>query len=598
MGERAAASWTPKQGRHSVTIGPSLQRTLKARKNEPPPNAKHERHYYAFRYGFLPESVDLAKPSTAQVRKGEANRKVDLQRGSVNNDDEVHLFDGTETTSKEWDCVLIYDEESKMFTLEKLDSTVQLTYDKKRSRSQLQTASPLPSSIPSTSASSPDSAPLAQSAPHRTKPKTAAEQLEAEFEGVPMNGSPRTSPPKNAAQEPMRKKPQKKDPRELMFRKKQPLTSAPVLPPRVDEGTESGEIVENSRRGTSARLSAAPASSAPSPSHTAAGPNRRSLADYKADRAIVPKPPTPPTHPLPAKPTGAASPPKSSTAPVQSPVPAPAKVTPKSAQNGPKPTLKKRERPDESSLPPSPPKRPKQSLSQARPQTQPKQPLPPPPKKEVELAFPGGGSNFALPSSSSAPSSKPPSSKPSGNKSAAASLSFPGSPGIAPSLPASQPAPALAAAADDSDEEEWDDVLPTAQAAPPPSTAPARMAAPAPPPPIVSRAITMEEIVPEPTVHRDEPDDEEEEIDEDIFAEQLKEQLGEDEEDDFLAAAISPFVESQPMPSEPRRPISMNQLASFDGEGDGDGDDSNMRGEDDIFGDDDDTSSSDDSDDD
>lgn len=34
--------------------------------------------------GFLPESVDLAKPSTAQVRKGEANRKVDLQRGSVN----------------------------------------------------------------------------------------------------------------------------------------------------------------------------------------------------------------------------------------------------------------------------------------------------------------------------------------------------------------------------------------------------------------------------------------------------------------------------------------------------------------------------------
>jgi len=103
------------------------------------------------------------------------------------------------------------------------------------------------------------------------------------------------------------------------------------------------------------------------------------------------------------------------------------------------------------------------------------------------------------------------------------------------------------------------------------------------------RTITMEEIVPEPTVRLEEPDEEEEEIDEDMFAEELNQHLGEDEEEDFLAAAISPVVESQPIPAEDRRPMTMNQLAGGLGE-----DDEN----DNMWGDDDDTSSSDDSDDD
>ena len=33
---------------------------------------------------FMPESVDLAKPGTAQVRKGEEHKSVNLQRGCVN----------------------------------------------------------------------------------------------------------------------------------------------------------------------------------------------------------------------------------------------------------------------------------------------------------------------------------------------------------------------------------------------------------------------------------------------------------------------------------------------------------------------------------
>lgn len=104
----------------------------------------------------------------------------------------------------------------------------------------------------------------------------------------------------------------------------------------------------------------------------------------------------------------------------------------------------------------------------------------------------------------------------------------------------------------------------------------------------------MEEIVPEPTVRREEPKEEEEgdeeEIDPEMFAQELNQTLGEDEElpeeEDFLSVAISPVVENQPMPTEDRRPMSMNQFAGgFD-------DNENM------WGDDDDTSSSDDSDDD
>lgn len=64
---------------------------------------------------------------------------------------EIHVFGGAEHPAKEWDCVLIYDEEtgvianflrvlcshlnssgySQTFTLEKLDSSLVLTYERK-----------------------------------------------------------------------------------------------------------------------------------------------------------------------------------------------------------------------------------------------------------------------------------------------------------------------------------------------------------------------------------------------------------------------------------------------------------------------------------
>ena len=41
------------------------------------------------------------------------------------------VFKGEEKPAKEWDCVLIFDEATQTFTLEKLDSVVNLNFDGK-----------------------------------------------------------------------------------------------------------------------------------------------------------------------------------------------------------------------------------------------------------------------------------------------------------------------------------------------------------------------------------------------------------------------------------------------------------------------------------
>jgi hypothetical protein len=49
----------------------------------------------------------------------------------------VVVFKGDENPAKEWECVLIYDEATQTFTLEKLDSLVNLNFDTKtRSRTR------------------------------------------------------------------------------------------------------------------------------------------------------------------------------------------------------------------------------------------------------------------------------------------------------------------------------------------------------------------------------------------------------------------------------------------------------------------------------
>ena len=69
----------------------------------------------------IPPSIPHAYVSTRTDESGFAS----LQSN------EVVVFKGEEKPAKEWDCVLIYDEATQTFTLEKLDSLVNLNFDGK-----------------------------------------------------------------------------------------------------------------------------------------------------------------------------------------------------------------------------------------------------------------------------------------------------------------------------------------------------------------------------------------------------------------------------------------------------------------------------------
>ncbi|KAL0949017.1 hypothetical protein HGRIS_009112 [Hohenbuehelia grisea] len=152
-------SWMPAMGRHKVNIGSSLGRALKARKGGSAPTTKRsnlpDRDFYSFRYNRKPPSVDTSKPGTIDVNRGKEATKVTVEHPSVQ-DGETHLFTGTEDTAKEFDCVLIYDEETGTFTLEKLDSYVSLNHVKKVATTSRPrpSASPLPPPPPPVPASS------------------------------------------------------------------------------------------------------------------------------------------------------------------------------------------------------------------------------------------------------------------------------------------------------------------------------------------------------------------------------------------------------------------------------------------------------------
>lgn len=63
------------------------------------------------------------------------------------------MFKGDEKPAKEWECVLIYDEATQTFTLEKLDSLVNLNFDAKaqsRTRPVASRTSTVPPFLPHT----------------------------------------------------------------------------------------------------------------------------------------------------------------------------------------------------------------------------------------------------------------------------------------------------------------------------------------------------------------------------------------------------------------------------------------------------------------
>ncbi|KAL4075662.1 RNA polymerase II transcription elongation factor-domain-containing protein [Scleroderma yunnanense] len=128
----ADTQWMPTGGRHRVSIGTSLARALRARKGATQPKRTNlpDRNFYSFRYNFKPESIDPDRPGSVEVKRGKESTTVTLERPSTQ-PGENHLFKGLDQPVKEYDCVLIYDEELGTFTLEKIDGFTKFSYDRK-----------------------------------------------------------------------------------------------------------------------------------------------------------------------------------------------------------------------------------------------------------------------------------------------------------------------------------------------------------------------------------------------------------------------------------------------------------------------------------
>ncbi|KXN81642.1 Ell-associated factor Eaf [Leucoagaricus sp. SymC.cos] len=242
-----STSWMPAQGKFQVTIGPSLNRALKARKQGGTPPAANprrnlpDRDFYSFRYNFKPPAVDLTKPGTIEVKKGKEKTQVAVEHSS-SQAGEAYVFAGTETQAKECDVVLIYDDETGTYTLEKLDSFVNLTWERKRT-SAARAPSP---DVPSPS--------------DMDAPGDNDEDLEKELLETLDENNPVTKPTKpRLSQPPPRPPPQRKEEEEeeeILIppvqevgppppAKSQPAKSArptkPIPKPRVSAATASAE---------------------------------------------------------------------------------------------------------------------------------------------------------------------------------------------------------------------------------------------------------------------------------------------------------------------------------------------------------------------
>ncbi|KIY45144.1 hypothetical protein FISHEDRAFT_61320 [Fistulina hepatica ATCC 64428] len=130
MATAESISWLPVQGLHQVNIGSSLTRALKARNGMPAAKSKFpERDFYSFRYNFKPPSVDATKPGNLSITRSGDTSQATVTQPSQTGD--THMFIGSASPAKEVDCILIYDEETQTFMLEKLDSYMSLKYEKK-----------------------------------------------------------------------------------------------------------------------------------------------------------------------------------------------------------------------------------------------------------------------------------------------------------------------------------------------------------------------------------------------------------------------------------------------------------------------------------
>ncbi|KAJ2932494.1 hypothetical protein H1R20_g4621, partial [Candolleomyces eurysporus] len=423
----ANASWMPAAGRHRVEIGSSLARALKSRKllnnnggAEAPPVANKRSHlpdkdFYTFRYYHKPPSVDPKKPGMIEFRK----KDVTLELPSVQAGEST-MFRGQETSLNKHECVLIYDEDTGTFTLEKLDACIQLTSDRN-----------LPSIIPRNASPAPSNSARGPSNAYNND----ASNIDQDILDL-VDADPAPAPPTSS------------------LKKKSAAAAAapPPPPPRKKEEEEEGEAEEDDFPIPNRKRAVSPARPAPALSSK---PPSRPIKPLP--KSVVPKPTVPPvaaaasssasSSRLPAPPAEAALPPRP-----KSSVPLPGnkgkqqKQPP--AQRVPPPTAAKDEHIGES-IPPAKaaPVRPQQAARPvAKPPTRQQPPAPPPPPSAAPLALPGSSS--VLPTLPSAL----PGSRPMGGKARVEP------PAAAAAVPPPLQAPVEVMSDSDDDEFGWDEI--------------------------------------------------------------------------------------------------------------------------------------------
>ncbi|KAG8863721.1 hypothetical protein FRB96_007558 [Tulasnella sp. 330] len=122
--------WRPPNGAHDVSVGPVLQAALDAL-DSGTAHSGTSTEYYSFRYNFKPESVDASKPGRIDNIEPKTDGQVGfkLEQSSTAGEDR-HTFAGIQSPAKDFECVLIYDEATGDFTLEKVESWIDLKYDR------------------------------------------------------------------------------------------------------------------------------------------------------------------------------------------------------------------------------------------------------------------------------------------------------------------------------------------------------------------------------------------------------------------------------------------------------------------------------------
>ena len=496
-----------------------------------------------------------------------------------------HSFVGSAPAAKEFDCVIIFDPQTMVralyspvqhlilrslyqtFTMEKVDSSVQLSYDRKTSHGPRSAASrayaslgfytiltpcaAMPvssasSSRPSTSSSS--GQPLANRTKQFRQPVEdigADEDAEGEIDDEFLGLLAPTTKPLTAV--PKQKDASNGKGKKVDSSNRSNKQAASTWPLRQDDDSEPEEALSKQIRPPPPAPAPAPAPTptpATAPKAKAAGGAKAargttSAAMKKAKKAAqassvfrsFPKPTLPPAPA--AAPAAAAAPPSAT----PSSATLPASRSAPSTVNAAKQASSKREREGEvgpasevvAPAATSQPRQKRQKVNAKVAQTKVEKP-----KEPVALALPG--TEFNLPGSVSAPAITPSSAAQSSNVAA----------------PATGPP-------DDSEEEDWDEVEPSANE--PSANEPASSASHPPP----MRSIHMEVVIPEsnPRPEHQEPVDGSDGMaagDDDFLMDMFDDEPAEDEaqpeDDDFLESA---FEESQP--SNPPPPVSMNDLA-------------------------------------